>query len=71
MGVIAFATGVMLLVSGATPTFGHRLAILSMRLPLWAVETSHFMGSLSGVVFLFVAPADCSSDVMAPGGLRC
>ncbi|MGX8009165.1 bifunctional lysylphosphatidylglycerol flippase/synthetase MprF [Mesorhizobium sp. ORM8.1] len=55
MGVIAFATGVMLLVSGATPTFGHRLAILSMRLPLWVVETSHFMGSLSGVVFLFVA----------------
>ena len=55
MGVIAFATGVMLLVSGATPIFGHRLAILSMRLPLWVVETSHFMGSLSGVVFLFVA----------------
>lgn len=55
MGVIAFATGVMLLVSGATPTFGHRLAILSMRLPLWVVETSHFLGSLLGLVFLFVA----------------
>lgn len=55
MGVIAFATGVMLLVSGATPTFGHRLAVLSMRLPLWVVETSHFLGSLLGVVFLFVA----------------
>ncbi|CDX11833.1 OXACILLIN RESISTANCE-ASSOCIATED PROTEIN FMTC [Mesorhizobium plurifarium] len=55
MGVIAFATGVMLLVSGATPTFGARLAILSMRLPLWVVETSHFLGSLAGVVFLFVA----------------
>jgi len=55
MGVIAFATGVMLLTSGATPTFGHRLAILSMRLPLWVVETSHFLGSLAGVVFLFLA----------------
>ncbi|CDX49114.1 OXACILLIN RESISTANCE-ASSOCIATED PROTEIN FMTC [Mesorhizobium plurifarium] len=55
MGVIAFATGVMLLTSGATPTFGHRLAVLSMRLPLWVVETSHFLGSLAGVVFLFVA----------------
>ncbi|MDG4897702.1 bifunctional lysylphosphatidylglycerol flippase/synthetase MprF [Mesorhizobium sp. WSM4976] len=55
IGVIAFATGIMLLVSGATPTFGHRLAILSMRLPLWVVETSHFLGSLLGIVFLFVA----------------
>lgn len=55
MGVIAFATGIMLLVSGATPTFGHRLATLSMRLPLWAVEASHFLGSLLGIVFLFVA----------------
>lgn len=55
MGVISFAAGVMLLISGATPTFGHRLAILSMRLPLWIVETSHFLGSLLGLVFLFVA----------------
>jgi len=55
MGVITFATGIMLLVSGATPTFGHRLAILSMRLPLWVVEMSHFLGSLLGIVFLFVA----------------
>ena len=45
----------MLLVSGATPTFGHRLTILSSHLPLWAVESSHFLGTLIGVVFLFVA----------------
>ena len=50
-----FAAGVTLLVSGATPTFGHRLTILSSHLPLWTVETSHFLGSLIGVVFLFVA----------------
>jgi len=55
MAVMTFATGVMLLVSGATPTFGHRLATLSTHLPLWAVETSHFLGSLIGVVLLFVA----------------
>lgn len=55
LGVIAFAAGAMLLVSGATPTFSHRLAILSLRLPLWVVEASHFLGSLAGVLFLFVA----------------
>ncbi len=55
VGVIAFAAGIMLIVSGATPSFGHRLAILSVRLPLWAVEGSHFVGSLTGVLMLFVA----------------
>ena len=55
MSVMAFATGAMLLVSGATPTFSRRLAELSAHMPLWAVESSHFLGSLIGVVFLFVA----------------
>jgi phosphatidylglycerol lysyltransferase len=55
MAVMTFATGVMLLVSGATPAFGNRLQSLSLRLPLWSVEASHFFGSLMGVVFLFVA----------------
>jgi phosphatidylglycerol lysyltransferase len=55
IGVLVFAAGIMLLVSGATPTFGKRLILLSSHLPLWAVETSHFLGSLIGVVFLFVA----------------
>ncbi|MGD0186280.1 MAG: bifunctional lysylphosphatidylglycerol flippase/synthetase MprF [Roseiarcus sp.] len=55
IGVLTFAAGVMLLVSGATPTFGGRLTALSLHVPLWAVETSHFLGSLIGVIFLFVA----------------
>jgi phosphatidylglycerol lysyltransferase len=55
MSVMAFTTGAMLLVSGATPTFHGRLAQLSLHVPLWAVESSHFLGSLIGVVFLFVA----------------
>ncbi len=55
LSVMAFATGAMLLVSGATPTFSGRLAELSVHVPLWAVESSHFLGSLIGVVFLFVA----------------
>jgi phosphatidylglycerol lysyltransferase len=55
MSVLAFATGAMLLVSGATPTFSSRLAELSVHVPLWALEASHFLGSVIGVVFLFVA----------------
>ncbi|MFZ2104934.1 MAG: bifunctional lysylphosphatidylglycerol flippase/synthetase MprF [Roseiarcus sp.] len=55
IGVLVFVAGIMLLVSGATPTFGQRLSLLSSHLPLWAVETSHFLGSLIGVLFLFVA----------------
>jgi phosphatidylglycerol lysyltransferase len=55
MSVLAFVTGSMLLVSGVTPTFSRRLAELSEHVPLWAVETSHFLGSLIGVMFLLVA----------------
>ncbi len=55
LAVITFAAGVMLVVSGATPTFGHRLALLSVRLPLWVVEASNFFGSLGGVLLLFIA----------------
>lgn len=55
VGVITFAVGVMLVFSGATPTFAHRLAILSLRLPLWVVEAAHFLGSLIGVLLLFLA----------------
>ncbi len=55
LGVITFATGAILVVSGATPAFGHRLALLRLTAPLWLVEASHFLGSLVGVLLLFVA----------------
>jgi phosphatidylglycerol lysyltransferase len=55
LGVITFAIGVMLLVSGATPAFGKRLALLQMALPLWVVEGSQLVGSVLGVMLLFVA----------------
>lgn len=55
LGVISFATGVMLLVSGATPAFGKRLAILATALPLWVVEASQLLDSMLGVLLLFVA----------------
>ncbi|GGF22155.1 hypothetical protein GCM10011611_30280 [Aliidongia dinghuensis] len=55
LGVFTFAVGTMLIVSGATPAFGKRLAALHDLLPLWAVEMSSFFGSLAGVLMLFVA----------------
>ena len=55
LGVITFAIGALLLVSGATPAFGKRLALLQMALPLWVVEGSQLVGSVLGVMLLFVA----------------
>jgi phosphatidylglycerol lysyltransferase len=55
LGVITFAIGAMLLVSGATPAFGKRLALLQLALPLWVVEGSQLVGSVLGVLLLFVA----------------
>jgi phosphatidylglycerol lysyltransferase len=55
LAVVTFAIGVMLVFSGATPAFQTRLAILQARLPLWAVESSQLLASLTGVLLLFVA----------------
>jgi phosphatidylglycerol lysyltransferase len=55
LAVITFTIGTLLIVSGATPAFGRRLALLSVRVPLWLVEASHFLGSLVGVLLLFIA----------------
>ena len=55
LSVVTFAVGVMLVISGATPAFGKRLALLHDLLPLWVVEMSNFFGSLAGVLLLFVA----------------
>lgn len=55
LAAITFAIGAMLLISGATPAFGKRLALLQMALPLWAVEGSQLAASILGVALLFVA----------------
>jgi phosphatidylglycerol lysyltransferase len=54
VGLFAFLLGVMLIVSGATPTLGSRLLSLSRHVPLWALESSSFLGSILGVAFLFL-----------------
>jgi phosphatidylglycerol lysyltransferase len=54
VGVVVFAAGTMLMMSGATPSFGSRLATLQMTLPIWVVESAHFIASVDGVILLFV-----------------
>ena len=56
LGAFAFAIGVMLLISGATPAFEGRLLLLERLAPLWLVETANFSGGLVGVAMLFLAP---------------
>ncbi len=50
-----FATGFMLLVSGALPALQDRMAILRRTIPLSFVETSHFLASIIGALLFVVA----------------
>lgn len=54
LGVMTFAVGTMLVLSGATPAFGHRLAVLQTILPLWLLESANLLASVIGVLLLFV-----------------
>jgi phosphatidylglycerol lysyltransferase len=56
VGALVFLLGVVLMISGATPSFGSRLASLQSALPLWAVESANFLASIDGVILLFVVP---------------
>ncbi|SFF24326.1 phosphatidylglycerol lysyltransferase [Fontimonas thermophila] len=57
LGLAAFTlvVGVMLLLSGATPATDSATAWLAQYVPLSLVEASHFLGSIAGVLLLFVA----------------
>lgn len=50
-----FAAGVVLLVSGATPSLEGRMAVLRRFLPLPVIEISHFAGSIIGVLLLILS----------------
>lgn len=50
-----FLGGVVLLISGATPSIHGRMAWLDRFLPLPVIELSHFLGSLIGVALLLLA----------------
>lgn len=53
--ILAFAGGVILLFSGATPSIAFRIERLEHVLPLPAIEISHFLGSIAGALLLIVA----------------
>jgi phosphatidylglycerol lysyltransferase len=55
LSIVTFIVGGMLVISGATPAFGKRIAVLQAVLPLWVLESSQLLGSVLGVVLLFVA----------------
>ncbi len=55
LSIGAFICGTILLFSGSTPAAEHRLHMLSLILPLPAVEISHFLSSLAGLGLLLVA----------------
>ncbi len=56
LSALAFAGGVVLLVSGSLPGVPHRLGLLSEFLPLPFVEASHIGASLAGTGLLLLAP---------------
>ena len=53
-GATVFA-GVMLLVSGVTPSTEDATDLLRLHVPLVLVESAHFIGSIAGLGMLFVA----------------
>ena len=55
IAVTTFGVGATLVVSGAIPAFTDRLQILQVSVPLWAVEASHLLSSIAGLVLLFAA----------------
>jgi len=55
LAVTTFLGGAVLLVSGATPGETGRLRWLADLIPLAALELSHFLGSVAGVVLLVLA----------------
>lgn len=55
LSAATFVAGVILLFSGATPTAHERLHWLRHLVPLPVLEISHLLGSIVGVLLLFVA----------------
>jgi phosphatidylglycerol lysyltransferase len=52
---LCFGAGMVLLISGTTPTEGSRLASLQMLMPLPILEVSHLAGSAIGTALLVLA----------------
>jgi phosphatidylglycerol lysyltransferase len=57
LAVSVFVAGIILLFSGATPGIRDRVAWIGHFFPLLVVESSHFLGTLVGVILLILARA--------------
>lgn len=55
--LLAFGSGIVLLLSSATPALHHRLQLLSTFAPLALVEASHFLASLTAILLMVIAAA--------------
>ncbi len=55
LAATTFISGLILLLSGATPGVRSRLHLLSDFLPLAVIEFSHFVGSIAGAALLLLA----------------
>jgi len=55
LSVTTFAAGVVLLISGATPSIHSRVVSLHQLVPLPILELSHFSGSIAGIALVFLA----------------
>lgn len=55
--VLAFGSGIVLLLSSATPALHHRLQFLSTFAPIALVEASHFLASLTAILLMVIAAA--------------
>ena len=55
MTALVLVAGIMLLVSGVTPTTDDAEEMLRLNVPLFVVEASHLIGSVAGLAMLFVA----------------
>jgi lysylphosphatidylglycerol synthetase-like protein (DUF2156 family) len=53
--VLVLAAGVMLLVSGATPSDPERFRFIAQVAPLYLIEISHFLSSILGLILVLLA----------------
>ena len=54
LSLVASLVGIILLISGATPSTDEAAQTLSTGLPLFLVEAAHLFGSIAGLALLFV-----------------
>ncbi len=57
LSITIFLSGIILLISGATPADAGRLRLIRDLLPLPVVEISHLLGSAAGILLLILARA--------------